>query len=139
MLFATTCALWAFYESALVILVSLPSSLASDERKEAIELKPKTALFLFIFLIIADNALLFVSLVTVIISNFANEQTINHYLITALLVNLLSDIIISSDGIGRILSSTNKRNSVLFTIIRILKLIAIVLIITTTVMGLQNL
>lgn len=95
-----------------------------QEKKEGIE--PKELLLALIFLIIADNALLLVSLVT--ISGMSNEQLIKHYIITALLVNLLSDIILCSEGMIRALTGERKHDLVLIIIRRILKFIAIILV-----------
>lgn len=131
LLFVTISTLWVISESITVILALLPSSRASDEeiaarKKEVLE--PKELLLALIFLIIADNALLLVSLVTITISGMSNEQLIKHYIITALLVNLLSDIILCSEGMIRALTGERKHDLVLIIIRRILKFIAIILV-----------
>ena len=131
MLFIILGAFWTIHESVSVVMLSLPSSRASDEeiaarKKEGIE--PKELLLALIFLIIADNALLLVSLVTITISGMSNEQLIKHYIITALLVNLLSDIILCSEGMIRALTSERKRDLVLIVIRRTLKFIAVILV-----------
>lgn len=131
MLFIILGAFWTIHESVSVVMLSLPSSRASDEeiatrKKEVIE--PKKLLLALIFLIIADNALLLVSLVAMIASDIPNEQAIRHYVTTALLVNLLSDIIICAEGMIRTLTGEEKRDLVLIVIRRILKFIAIILV-----------
>lgn len=131
MLFVTISTLWVISESITVILALLPSSRASDEeiaarKKESIE--PKELLLALIFLIIADNALLLVSLVAMTASDIPNEQAIRHYVTTALLVNLLSDIIICSEGMIRALTGERKRDLVLIVIRRTLKFIAVILV-----------
>ena len=133
LLFVTISTLWVISESITVILVLLPSSRASDEeiaarKKEVIE--PKELLLTLIFLIVADNALLLVSLVAITISGMPNEQLIKHYIITALLVNLLSDIMV------RTLTGENKPNLMLTIIRRVLKVIVIILVCIAIVMGL---
>lgn len=139
LLFVTISTLWVISESIIVILGLLPSSRASDEeiaarKKEVIE--PKELLFALIFLIIADNALLLVSLVTMTASDIPNEQAIRHYVTTAFLVNLLSDVIICSEGIMRALTGERKHDLVLIVIRRSLKFIAIILVCMAMVMGL---
>lgn len=139
LLFVTISTLWVISESITVILVLLPSSRASDEeiaarKKEVIE--PKELLLTLIFLIVADNALLLVSLVAITISGMPNEQLIKHYIITALLVNLLSDIILCSEGMVRTLTGENKPNLMLTIIRRVLKVIVIILVCIAIVMGL---
>ena len=131
LLFVTISTLWVISESITVILALLPSSRASDEeiaarKKEGIE--PKELLLALIFLIIADNALLLVSLVAMTASDIPNEQAIRHYVTTALLVNLLSDIIICSEGMMRALIGERKRDLVLIVIRRTLKFIAVILV-----------
>lgn len=131
MLFIILGAFWTIYESISIVVLSLPSSRASDEeiaarKKEGIE--PKELLLALIFLIIADNALLLVSLVAMTASDIPNEQAIRHYVTTALLVNLLSDIIICSDGMIRALTGERKRDLVLIVIRRTLKFIAVILV-----------
>ncbi len=131
MLFIILGAFWTIYESVSIVVLSLPSSRASDEeiaarKKESIE--PKELLLALIFLIIADNALLLVSLVAMTASDIPNEQAIRHYVTTALLVNLLSDIIICSEGMMRALIGERKRDLVLIVIRRTLKFIAVILV-----------
>ena len=131
MLFIILGAFWTIYESVSIVVLSLPSSRASDEeiaarKKESIE--PKELLLALIFLIIADNALLLVSLVAMTASDIPNEQAIRHYVTTALLVNLLSDIIICSEGMIRALIGERKRDLVLIVIRRTLKFIAVILV-----------
>ena len=131
LLFVTISTLWVISESITVILALLPSSRASDEeiaarKKEVIE--PKELLLTLIFLIVADNALLLVSLVAMTASDIPNEQAIRHYVTTALLVNLLSDSIICSEGMIRALTSERKRDLVLIVIRRTLKFIAVILV-----------
>ena len=131
MLFIILGAFWTIHESVSVVMLSLPSSRASDEeiaarKKEVIE--PKELLLILIFLIVADNALLLVSLVAMTASDIPNEQAIRHYVTTALLVNLLSDIIICSEGMIRALTGERKHDLVLIIIRRILKFIAIILV-----------
>ena len=131
MLFIILGAFWTIHESVSVVMLSLPSSRASDEeiaarKKEGIE--PKELLLALIFLIIADNALLLVSLVAMTASDIPNEQAIRHYVTTALLVNLLSDIIICSEGMMRALIGERKRDLVLIVIRRTLKFIAVILV-----------
>ena len=142
MLFIILGAFWTIYESVSIVVLSLPSSRASDEeiaarKKESIE--PKELLLALIFLIIADNALLLVSLVAITTSGMPNEQLMKHYIITALLVNLLSDIILCLEGMSRVLTGDNKRSLVLIIIRQILKFIAIVLMIVAITMELFNL
>lgn len=142
LLFVTISTLWVISESITVILALLPSSRASDEeiaarKKEVIE--PKELLLTLIFLIVADNASLLVSLVAITTSGMPNEQLMKHYIITALLVNLLSDIILCLEGMSRVLTSDNKRSLVLIIIRQILKFIAIVLMIVAITMELFNL
>ena len=79
MLFIILGAFWTIHESVSVVMLSLPSSRASDEeiaarKKEVLE--PKELLLALIFLIIADNALLLVSLVAMTASDIPNEQAI---------------------------------------------------------------
>lgn len=131
MLFIILGAFWTIHESVSVVMLSLPSSRASDEeiatrKKEVLE--PKELLLALIFLIIADNALLLVSLVAMTASDIPNEQAIRHYVTTALLVNFLSDIIICSEGMIRTLTGEKKRDLVLIVIRRSLKFIAIILV-----------
>ena len=131
LLFVTISTLWVISESITVILALLPSSRASDEeiaarKKEVIE--PKELLLTLIFLIVADNASLLVSLVAMTASDIPNEQAIRHYVTTALLVNFLSDIIICSEGMIRTLTGEKKRDLVLIVIRRSLKFIAIILV-----------
>ena len=131
MLFIILGAFWTIHESVSVVMLSLPSSRASDEeiaarKKEVLE--PKELLLALIFLIIADNALLLVSLVAMTASDIPNEQAIRHYVTTALLVNFLSDIIICSEGMIRSLTGERKHDLVLIIIRRILKFIAIILV-----------
>ena len=142
LLFVTISTLWVISESITVILALLPSSRASDEeiaarKKEVIE--PKELLLTLIFLIVADNASLLVSLVAITTSGMPNEQFMKHYIITALLVNLLSDIILCLEGMSRVLTGDNKRSLVLIIIRQILKFIAIVLMIVAITMELFNL
>ena len=142
LLFVTISTLWVISESITVILALLPSSRASDEeiaarKKEVIE--PKELLLTLIFLIVADNASFLVSLVAITTSGMPNEQLMKHYIITALLVNLLSDIILCLEGMSRVLTGDNKRSLVLIIIRQILKFIAIVLMIVAITMELFNL
>lgn len=142
LLFVTISTLWVISESITVILALLPSSRASDEeiaarKKEVIE--PKELLLTLIFLIVADNASLLVSLVAITTSGMPNEQLMKHYIITALLINLLSDIILCLEGMSRVLTGDNKRSLVLIIIRQILKFIAIVLMIVAITMELFNL
>lgn len=140
MLFIILGAFWTIYESVSIVVLSLPSSRASDEeiaarKKESIE--PKELLLALIFLIIADNALLLVSLVAMTASDIPNEQAIRHYVTTALLVNLLSDIIICSEGMIRALIGERKRDLVLIVIRRTLKFIAVILVCVAIAMAIS--
>ena len=81
-----------------------------------------------------NNALLLISLGT--ISGLASEQTIRHYIITALLISILSDIILCSEGMVRTLTGENKPNLMLTIIRRVLKVIVIILVCIAIVMGL---
>lgn len=140
MLFIILGAFWTIHESVSVVMLSLPSSRASDEeiaarKKESIE--PKELLLALIFLIIADNALLLVSLVAMTASDIPNEQAIRHYVTTALLVNLLSDIIICSEGMIRALIGERKRDLVLIVIRRTLKFIAVILVCVAIAMAIS--
>jgi hypothetical protein len=137
LLFVIISTLWVIYESISIIVISLPSSRASDEEITALGkevAQPRLILIFSIIFIVMNNALLLISLGT--ISGLASEQTIRHYIITALLISILSDIILCSEGMVRTLTGENKPNLMLTIIRRVLKVIVIILVCIAIVMGL---